>query len=142
MLGPDGRPPPIRSGLRTPHVACKGCPPLEQLFEQFADGGGELVSCDAEEPCDRRAARGVVLVAMLERSRKGLSHDIEDEIWLARPTRDVMRRPPAHAARRRRETLPRAGSPDETICEPGRGQPGDEHFVTMMEACHSGRSQP
>jgi hypothetical protein len=70
MLGPDGRPPPIRSGLRTPHVACKGCPPLEQLFEQFADGGGELVSCDAEEPCDRRAAGGVVLVAMLERSRK------------------------------------------------------------------------
>jgi hypothetical protein len=54
-----------------------------------ANGAGELVSCDAEEPCDRRAAGGVVLVAMLERSRKGLSHDVEDEIWLARPTRDV-----------------------------------------------------
>ena len=26
-------------------VACKGCPPLEQLFEQFADGGGELWLC-------------------------------------------------------------------------------------------------
>jgi predicted peroxiredoxin len=26
-------------------VACKGCPPLERLFEQFADGGGELWIC-------------------------------------------------------------------------------------------------
>ena len=26
-------------------VACKGCPPLERLFEQFADGGGELWLC-------------------------------------------------------------------------------------------------
>ena len=26
-------------------VWCKGCPPLEQLFEQFADGGGELWVC-------------------------------------------------------------------------------------------------
>ena len=25
--------------------ACKGCPPLERLFEQFADGGGELWLC-------------------------------------------------------------------------------------------------
>ena len=24
---------------------CKGCPPLEQLFQQFADGGGELWLC-------------------------------------------------------------------------------------------------
>lgn len=26
-------------------VACKGCPPLERLFEQFMDGGGELWLC-------------------------------------------------------------------------------------------------
>ncbi len=26
-------------------VACKGCPPLERLFEQFLDGGGELWLC-------------------------------------------------------------------------------------------------
>ena len=25
--------------------ACKGCPPLERLFQQFADGGGELWLC-------------------------------------------------------------------------------------------------
>lgn len=26
-------------------VACDGCPPLETLFEQFAEGGGELLVC-------------------------------------------------------------------------------------------------
>ena len=26
-------------------VACDGCPPLAQLFEQFADSGGELLVC-------------------------------------------------------------------------------------------------
>jgi len=26
-------------------VACKGCPPLERLLEQFVDGGGELWLC-------------------------------------------------------------------------------------------------
>jgi predicted peroxiredoxin len=26
-------------------VACDGCPPLERLFEQFANGGGELLVC-------------------------------------------------------------------------------------------------
>ena len=26
-------------------VACDGCPPLERLFEQFADNGGELLVC-------------------------------------------------------------------------------------------------
>ena len=26
-------------------VACEGCPPLPRLFEQFADGGGELLVC-------------------------------------------------------------------------------------------------
>lgn len=25
--------------------ACDGCPPLERLFAQFADGGGELLVC-------------------------------------------------------------------------------------------------
>jgi predicted peroxiredoxin len=26
-------------------TACDGCPPLERLFGQFADGGGELLVC-------------------------------------------------------------------------------------------------
>jgi predicted peroxiredoxin len=26
-------------------VACDGCPPLTRLFEQFTDGGGELLVC-------------------------------------------------------------------------------------------------
>ena len=26
-------------------VACDGCPPLERVFGQFADGGGELLAC-------------------------------------------------------------------------------------------------
>jgi predicted peroxiredoxin len=26
-------------------VACEGCPPLEQLFAQYAEGGGELLVC-------------------------------------------------------------------------------------------------
>jgi len=37
----------VRLGLpgEATGVACKGCPPLEQLFEQFADGGGGLWLC-------------------------------------------------------------------------------------------------
>jgi len=26
-------------------VACDGCPPLARLFEQYADGGGQLFVC-------------------------------------------------------------------------------------------------
>jgi predicted peroxiredoxin len=26
-------------------TACDGCPPLERLFQQYADGGGELLVC-------------------------------------------------------------------------------------------------
>jgi predicted peroxiredoxin len=26
-------------------VACEGCPPLERLFEQYAESGGELLVC-------------------------------------------------------------------------------------------------
>lgn len=26
-------------------VACDGCPPLARLFEQYANGGGELLTC-------------------------------------------------------------------------------------------------
>ena len=26
-------------------VACEGCPPLARLFEQYGDGGGELLVC-------------------------------------------------------------------------------------------------
>jgi predicted peroxiredoxin len=37
----------VRLGLpgEAQGVVCKGCPPLERLFEQFADGGGELWLC-------------------------------------------------------------------------------------------------
>jgi len=37
----------VRLGLpgEATGVACKGCPPLERLFEQFTDGGGELWLC-------------------------------------------------------------------------------------------------
>jgi predicted peroxiredoxin len=37
----------IRLGLpgETEAVACEGCPPLPRLFQQFADGGGELLVC-------------------------------------------------------------------------------------------------
>jgi predicted peroxiredoxin len=30
---------------RAEGVACDGCPPLERLFQQFADGGGEILVC-------------------------------------------------------------------------------------------------
>ncbi len=26
-------------------VACEGCPPIDRLFQQFAEGGGELLVC-------------------------------------------------------------------------------------------------
>jgi predicted peroxiredoxin len=26
-------------------VACEGCPPLERVFSQFAENGGELIAC-------------------------------------------------------------------------------------------------
>ena len=26
-------------------VACEGCPPIERVFEQYAEGGGELLAC-------------------------------------------------------------------------------------------------
>ena len=37
----------VRLGLpgEAKGVACKGCPPLERLFGQFAEGGGELWLC-------------------------------------------------------------------------------------------------
>jgi predicted peroxiredoxin len=37
----------VRLGLpgKAKGEACNGCPPLERLFEQFADGGGELWLC-------------------------------------------------------------------------------------------------
>src|SRR5919197_1253916 len=37
----------VRLGLpgHAEAVACEGCPPLERLFQQFADGGGELLVC-------------------------------------------------------------------------------------------------
>jgi len=37
----------VRLGLpgNAEGVACDGCPPLERLFQQFSDGGGELIVC-------------------------------------------------------------------------------------------------
>jgi len=37
----------VRLGLpgQAEAVACEGCPPLPRLFQQFADGGGELLVC-------------------------------------------------------------------------------------------------
>jgi predicted peroxiredoxin len=37
----------VRLGLpgHAEGVACDGCPPLERLFEQYAQGGGELLVC-------------------------------------------------------------------------------------------------
>lgn len=37
----------VRLGLPAEAMgeACDGCPPLERLFQQFADGGGELWLC-------------------------------------------------------------------------------------------------
>ena len=45
--------------------ACEGCPPLERLFQQYADGGGELLVCPicvnarglAEPGCQRSHRR-------------------------------------------------------------------------------------
>ncbi len=37
----------VRLGLpgHAEGVACDGCPPLSRLFEQYAEGGGELLVC-------------------------------------------------------------------------------------------------
>jgi predicted peroxiredoxin len=37
----------IRLGLpgHAEAVACEGCPPLSRLFQQYTDGGGELLVC-------------------------------------------------------------------------------------------------
>jgi predicted peroxiredoxin len=37
----------VRLGVRSyaTGVACDGCPPVARLFEQYADGGGELLVC-------------------------------------------------------------------------------------------------
>ncbi len=37
----------VRLGLpaHAEAVACDGCPPLSSLFQQYADGGGELLVC-------------------------------------------------------------------------------------------------
>ena len=37
----------VRLGLpgHAEAVACDGCPPVSRLFQQFADGGGELLVC-------------------------------------------------------------------------------------------------
>jgi predicted peroxiredoxin len=37
----------VRLGLQgyAEAVACEGCPPLSRLFQQYAEGGGELLVC-------------------------------------------------------------------------------------------------
>ena len=41
-------------------VACDGCPPLERLFEQFAQAGGELLACPFCVNARRLGADGFV----------------------------------------------------------------------------------
>ncbi len=45
----------VRFGLpgHAEGVACDGCPPLSRLFDQYAEGGGELLVCPI---CFRRAS--------------------------------------------------------------------------------------
>lgn len=47
-------------------VVCKGCPPLERLWEQFEDGGGELWLCpiclDARDLGDAQKVANVKIV--------------------------------------------------------------------------------
>jgi hypothetical protein len=50
---------------------------------------GDLVARDPEQPGDRRAARRVELLAMLQGAREGLGHHVEDKVRLAGPPRDV-----------------------------------------------------
>jgi predicted peroxiredoxin len=46
-------------------VACEGCPPLERLFQQFADGGGELLVCPICVNARRLDADGFVANATI-----------------------------------------------------------------------------
>jgi predicted peroxiredoxin len=58
----------VRLGLpgQAQGVACKGCPPLERLFEQFTEGGGELWLCpicvDARDLGDAEKVANVKIV--------------------------------------------------------------------------------
>jgi predicted peroxiredoxin len=58
----------VRLGLpgQAQGVACKGCPPLERLFEQFTEGGGELWLCpicvDARDLGDSEKVANVKIV--------------------------------------------------------------------------------
>jgi predicted peroxiredoxin len=46
-------------------VACDGCPPLGRLFEQYADGGGELLVCPICFNARKLAESGMVAHARL-----------------------------------------------------------------------------
>lgn len=46
-------------------VACEGCPPLARLFEQFAQGGGELLVCPICVKSRKIDAEGFVASARL-----------------------------------------------------------------------------
>ena len=76
----------VRLGLpgHADAVACDGCPPLARLFEQYADGGGELLVCPIcftarklEEGATRRqrpARRGDAAVGL---DRRRTSHGLQ-----------------------------------------------------------------
>jgi predicted peroxiredoxin len=49
----------------TEGVACDGCPPLAKLFEQFAQGGGELLVCPICVSARKLDADGFVANARL-----------------------------------------------------------------------------
>ena len=57
----------VRLGLpgHAEAVACDGCPPLARLFQQFADGGGELLVCPICFSARKLNAGGLVVNARL-----------------------------------------------------------------------------
>ncbi len=60
----------------TDGVACSGCPPLERLFQQYAEGGGELITCPI---CF--TARHLDEAALVENARLGGATPLLD--WIA-----------------------------------------------------------
>jgi predicted peroxiredoxin len=72
-------------------VACEGCPPLDRLFEQYAEGQGELLVCpmlqrpevDRECPGSERAAGRRNADVRVDRRRTG------DRLQLLNPGRNL-----------------------------------------------------
>ena len=67
---------PERVTIHAEGVACDGCPPLERLFVQYAEGGGELIVCPI---CF--SARQLDEAALAENARIGGATPLLD--WIA-----------------------------------------------------------